>query len=177
MEPERVTETRRIYEGRILNLRVDDIEMPDGTSSKREIVEHGDSVCVIAIDDDENLVLVRQFRLAIEGDLLEIPAGGMEPGETPEEAAKRELREETGREAADWTSFGGFYIAPGYTGEFLHLFLARGLTLTDDDQDEDEAVEVELHPLSAIKDLIAKGELRDAKSVAGLLQAGVLGKE
>ena len=173
--PEQVTSTKQIYDGRVLNLRVDTIKMADGTVSERAIIEHGESVCVVAIDENDLVVLVRQYRLAAGQPLLEIPAGSMEPGESPLEAAKRELREETGRVAEKWENLGGYYAAPGYTSEFLHLFLAKELADGPDDQDEDEDVEVETHALNSIPMMIANGTIRDAKSIAGLLLLVFLG--
>jgi ADP-ribose pyrophosphatase len=168
---EQVTHTKQIYNGRVLNLRIDTIEMANGTVSEREIIEHGESVCIVAIDENDLVILVRQYRLAAGQQLLEIPAGSMEPDESPLESAKRELREETGRLANKWQNLGGYYAAPGYTAEYLHLFLARELTMGPDDQDEDEDVEVEAHPLNTIVALIVNGVICDAKSIAGLLQA------
>tara|TARA_Y100000588_G_scaffold378377_1_gene458752 strand:- start:1352 stop:1894 length:543 start_codon:yes stop_codon:yes gene_type:complete len=168
--PEQVTSTKRIYKGRVIGLRIDTIKMADGTVSERAIVEHGESVCIVAIDENDVVVLVRQYRLAAGQQLLEIPAGSMEPNETPLEAAQRELREETGRLASKWEKLGGYYAAPGYTAEFLHLFLAKELSKGPDDQDEDEDVEVETHALNSIPSMIANGTIRDAKSIAGLLQ-------
>ena len=110
--PEQVTSTKRIYKGRVLGLRIDTIKMADGTVSERAIVEHGESVCIVAIDENDVVVLVRQYRLAAGQQLLEIPAGSMEPNETPLEAAQRELREETGRVANKWEKLGGYYAAP-----------------------------------------------------------------
>lgn len=171
MDAERLLSSRRLYQGRIVNLRIDEVELPTGRSARREIVEHAEAVCIVAVDGEGRVVLVRQYRRAVDEALLEIPAGGVEPGEASEEAARRELREETGLVAEEWRRIGGFYSAPGFCTEFLHLFLARGLRETEAAPDEDEIVQVEWAPLSQVPGLIARGEVRDAKSVAGLLQA------
>ena len=175
MDAEHTLSSRRVYEGPVLGLRIDEVELPTGRSARREVVEHGDAVCVVAVDGEGKVVLVRQYRHATGQVLLEIPAGNIEPGEAPQEAAQRELREEAGRLAQEWLSIGGFFAAPGYSTEFLYLFLARDLQETNTAPDEDEAIQVELAPLADVPSLIRLGEIRDAKSVAGILQALYMG--
>jgi len=170
-QPERTLESRRIYEGRVVNLRVDTVALPKGGSSRREIVEHSPCVVIAPMDTSGNVLMVRQYRKAAGDTLLELPAGGMAEGETPEEGARRELREETGYRANRWERLAGFYSAPGFCTEFLHLFLATELIPGASEADADEDIEAEWVPLSRARDLIASGEVKDAKSVAGLLMA------
>jgi ADP-ribose pyrophosphatase len=169
MDQEKVISTKKIFEGRALTLRVDTIDKPSGERITREIIEHSDCIAVVVLDDKDNVVLVRQYRRAAGKALLEIPAGCVEPGEKLEDCVKRELQEETGYLPGKIKKLGGFYAAPGYCTEFMHIFLASDLKesrLVAEDTDEIEIVRV---PLSKIPGLIEKGEICDAKSVAGLL--------
>jgi ADP-ribose pyrophosphatase len=164
-----VTGSRRIFEGRALNLRVDTVITADQRETTREVVEHESAVAVVAVDGDD-VILVRQYRHAVGMDVLEVPAGGIEPGETPEAAVRRELAEEIGYEPQRLTRLGGFYSAPGFCTEYLYLYLATDLIpkqLYAEDTDEISVVRV----LSKnIAGLIQRGEIEDAKSIAGLLQ-------
>lgn len=177
MPHEKTLASHAVYEGRAFRVRVDTVEKPDGRTTTRDIVEHGDCVCVIALDDDGMVMLVRQFRYAVGKSLLEIPAGGIDPDENPVECVRRELQEEIGYLPTSVEALGGFYAAPGYSSEYLHLFLATGLIksqLTAEDTDE---IEVVRKPLGQIPELIASGEIQDAKSIAGLLQFICLGRK
>ena len=161
--------TKKVFEGRALTLRVDTIDKPSGERITREIIEHSDCIAVVVLDDKDNVVLVRQYRRAAGKDLLEIPAGCVEPGEALEQCVKRELQEEIGYLPRNIKKLGGFYAAPGYCTEFMHIFMASDLKesrLVAEDTDEIEVVRV---PISKIPSLIDKGEICDAKSVAGLL--------
>ncbi|MBE0415748.1 MAG: NUDIX hydrolase [Dehalococcoidia bacterium] len=173
---ERTLESERIYEGRILALRVDRVVLPGGRETRREVVEHVDCVAIVAIDLEDNVILVRQFRSPAERVLLEIPAGGIEPGEEPLESALRELEEETGYIAGKMERLGGFYSSPGYSTEFLHLFLATELRKGLGAPVEDEVIEVVPIPLRQIPGLILSGEVSDAKSIAGLFTV-ILGRK
>lgn len=167
---ERVLGGELIYRGRVINLRVDQVELPGGRVTSREVVEHPGAVAIVPLLDDGRVVLVRQYRHAAGGTLLEIPAGTLDqPGETPEAAAARELQEETGYSAARLTPLATFYPAPGFASELMHLFVATGLTQGDQGQMDDEQITVEWTPLSSVPDLLARGELRDAKTLVGLL--------
>ncbi len=166
---EKTLSSQQIYDGRILKLRLDTVKLPSGRVTKREIVEHDDCIAIVAIDGDDNVLLVKQFRKAVEKEVLEIPAGGIEPGEEPVAAVKRELREETGFLPQRVERIGGFYSAPGYSSEFLHLFVASDLTPAKLQAEDTESIKVERVPISRILELIRTGTINDAKSVAGLL--------
>ena len=163
--------TRSVFHGRIIDVRVDTIRLPNGRETTREIVDHAPSICVVPVDDDNNVLMVRQYRKPTESFLLEVPAGGIEEGEEPEASARRELQEEIGHTAANLTELTAFYLAPGWATEYMYAYLATGLTPARLDADEDEFIEVVRVPLSEIPDRIADGAIRDAKSVASLLLA------
>lgn len=168
---ERVTESERVYEGRILNVRNDTVALADGRSARREIVEHAAVVAIVPLDSDGNVVLVRQYRLPAEEVLLEIPAGGVDDGEDIEAAAQREMQEETGYRAGTLGRLAGFYVSPGYVTEFIHVFLATDLVEDSIPGDDDEQIEVVRIPLAEALRLIETGEIKDAKSIVGLMLA------
>jgi ADP-ribose pyrophosphatase len=168
---ERTLHTERIYQGRLVGLRVDTVELPSGRKTKREIVEHGGVAAIVAIDSENNVLLVRQYRKPVERVLLEIPAGGMEPGEDALVCARRELEEETGFSAERWEELGFFYTSPGFCTEQMHLYLATELRPAENAADDDENIELVRVPLASVPELIASGEVCDAKSIAGLLIA------
>jgi ADP-ribose pyrophosphatase len=143
--------------------------MPSGRETTREIVEHGDCVAIIAIDDEDNVLLVNQFRKPVEKKLLEIPAGGIEPGEEPVDCVRRELREETGFLPRRVERLGGFYSAPGYCTEYLHLYLATELVPSPLQAEDSESIRLVRVRLSEVPGLITSGSICDAKSIAGLL--------
>lgn len=153
-----------------MSLRVDTIELPSGRTTTREIVEFNNCVAIVAIDSAGNVILVRQYRTATGKVLMEIPAGKIEDNEHPLKCAHRELKEETGYSARMMTELGGFYAAPGYSTEYLHLFLATHLNDTGVTPDGDEIMDVFSIPLTEIPELIANGTICDLKSIAGLLR-------
>lgn len=163
--------SRRIYEGRILNLRVDQVLLPNGKESGREVVEFSQAVAVVAITDEGKVLLVSQYRYPVGEVLKEIPAGKMDPLENPEECARRELKEETGFTAASLVKLTEFYTTPGFTNELMHVFLAQQLSAGEQSPDEDEFVEVEMVTLQEAIEMIFNGRIRDGKSIAGLLAA------
>lgn len=168
---ERTLSSRRIYQGRVVGLRIDTVLLPHGGTSDREIVEHGEAVVLVPVDDQGRVLLVRQYRKAIERLLLELPAGGVDPGETPEQAAIREMQEETGYLPGKLEALGGFFVAPGYCQEYLHLFLATDLSPSRLDADDDEDIELVPTSWEEMPGLLESGAICDAKSVAGLLRA------
>ena len=169
MSHEPTLHSERIYEGKILSLRVDTVQLRSGGRTKREIVEHGACTAIVALDSDDNVLLVRQYRKAVEKMLLEIPAGGIEDGEDPLDGARRELEEETGFAAERWEKLGYFYTSPGFCTEAMYLYLAAGLKSAERDADDDEDIELVRVPLKKTLELMASGEICDAKSIAGLL--------
>ncbi len=166
---ERTLSSQLIYEGRAVKLRVDTVQMASGRKTTREIVEHADCVAVVAVDADNNVLLVNQFRKPVEKKLLEIPAGGIDPGEDPETTVRRELREEIGYLPRRLERLGGFYSAPGYCSEYLYLYLATDLTPSRLHAEDTESIELVRVPITQIPGLIASGKICDAKSIAGLL--------
>ena len=166
---EQLLHSQRVYQGRAVQLKVDTVRKAGGRETTREVVEHSDCVAILAIDAEDNLLLVRQFRHAVDKDLIEIPAGGIEPGETPDQAVCRELREETGYLPNQIKRLGGFYSAPGYCTEYLHLYLATHLMLSPLQADDTESIELVRVASADVPNLIASGRICDAKSIAGLL--------
>ena len=160
-------DSREVFRGRVINLRVDEIALSGGRTTTREVVEYPGAVVIIAAGSEDEVYLVRQWRHAISQFLLEFPAGGLEPGEEPLFAAKRELREEAGLEAARWTSLGHFFSSPGFANEILHIFLAEDLSPVDADPDDDEDLQVVRYTLSGLYE--HPEQLEDAKSLAALL--------
>ena len=169
MSEEKTLSSRLIYDGQIVKLRVDTVRMPGGRETQREIVEHSDCVAIVAIDNDNNVLLVKQFRKAVEKELLEIPAGGVDPSEDPVTAVRREMQEETGYLPRKVERLGGFYSTPGYCTEYLHLYLATDLTPSQLFAEDTESIKLVRVPISQIPGLITSGSICDAKSVAGLL--------
>lgn len=164
---ERTLGSTHPWSGRTIRVRVDEIERADGRRTTRDIVEHPGAVAVLAWSG-ERLALVRQWRHATGGVLLEIPAGTLEPGEPPSDTARRELAEEAGLAAATWVEGPRFYTAPGFCTELMHLYLATDLREASADGDEDEEIEVEWMTLDAALDAIDDGRIADAKTIAGL---------
>ena len=163
--------TKRIYEGNIINVRVDTVRMPGGRDATREIVEHSHAVCIVPIDNDGNVVLVRQYRKPAEDALLEVPAGGVEDGEISEEAVLRELQEEIGYTADHLEHLSSFWVAPGWATEYMHAYLATGLRESRLDGDEDENIEVVRLRFDEAVSMLKTGEINDGKTIAALLLA------
>jgi ADP-ribose pyrophosphatase len=160
--------TREIYRGRVIALRVDEIEVSPGLNVRREIVEHPGAVVIVPVDEQGRILWVRQYRHAAGRDLLELPAGTIEEGEAPEACARRELAEETGFAAASWTALGGFYSAPGFCSEYLHAFAATDLSPEIAQGDEDEDITLEALTLDESLALLDSMQIEDAKSLAAL---------
>lgn len=170
--------TERRYEGRIIHLDLDTVGFPDGSTGQLEMIRHpGASAVVPFLDDraapDPRVLLLRQFRHAAEGFIWEIPAGRLDPGETPEQCARRELEEETGRRAAHVTPLTAIYTTPGFTDERIHLFVADGLQEGDHRREQDEFMEVHALAWSDVMSMIERGELQDAKTLVALMYVGL----
>lgn len=167
---EKIVDRQPIYSGRVVKLDLVNVMLPDGQASQREIITHPGAVAIVALDEAQNVLMVRQFRLAAGRVMLEIPAGTLEPNEAPLICAERELQEETGYKPHKLEPIGGIFVAPGYTTEYIHLFRASQLTASRLDMDSDEFIEVVKMPFSKALDMVDKGEIQDAKSIVGLLR-------
>src|SRR5690349_10006598 len=161
---------RQIYSGRIVDLRVERVTLPNGTAVELELMHHPGASAVVAVDDAGKIVLIRQYRHAAGGYIWELPAGVLDsPGEQPEECARRELREETGLEARDVVQLGSIFTTPGFCDERIHLFLARGLVEGGRAHEHDEVIaEIARRPLAEALDMIRRGDIVDGKTIAGL---------
>lgn len=160
-----------LMQGRAFKIRRDHLKTPDGRETKYEIIEHGGSVIILPVDADGNLLFVRQYRHAAGMDLLELPAGTRDGEEPYEDCAAREIREETGMEAGKLQKLGEFYLAPGYSTEFMVVYLATDLKHNPLEADDDEFLEVEKIPVREAIQSAERGEIPDAKSLAALLLA------
>ena len=161
--------TRRIYEGRIVSLDVDEVEEPGGVRATREVVRHAGSVAALAVHEDGRVVLIRQYRYPVDEGVWELPAGRLDPGETPLQGARRELEEETGLRAAQIEPMGIFYTTPGFCDEVMHLFRATGLTQGAPRPEADERIEVRTLPLHEARAMIGAGAIREGKTLVALL--------
>jgi nudix-type nucleoside diphosphatase (YffH/AdpP family) len=167
---ERCTKSDRLYTGKVLNLRVDQVQFDDGTSTVREVVEHRGAAAIVPLLEDK-VVLVRQFRYATSSDLLEIPAGTLEPREEPETCARRELEEETGYRCNELRKILECFVAPGYSTEKIHFYLATKLKPSKMMTEEDERIKPEIVPIAQALEKIRTGEIQDAKTVCALYRA------
>jgi ADP-ribose pyrophosphatase len=168
---------RRVYEGRVINLDIEPVRFPDGTTGSLEMVRHPGASAVLPVlsepsnDRDPEILLVRQFRHAADDFIYEVPAGRLDAGESPLRCAERELREETGCTAARLEPLVSFYTTPGFTDELIHAFLASGLTRGATSHEHDEFITVEVFRLSAALGMIAEGKIVDGKTIIALLFA------
>lgn len=168
-------DSREIFDGKVLHMFEDTVRLPNGHTASREVVRHIGAVCVIPVLDDGRVVMEKQFRYPIDQVIWEIPAGKLDfREEDPLEAAKRELREETGYFADSWRHLGVFYPAAAYSDEKIHMYLAEGLHTGQRDLDEDEFLDVELVPLNVLVDMVMSGEITDAKTQIAVLKAATL---
>jgi len=166
---EKTLSSEYVYQGRMINLRVDQVELPDGKSAQREIVEHPGAVAVVALTNNRELVMVRQYRKPIDKVILEIPAGKLNQGEDPEICAQRELLEETGYQAGQLSLIARYYTTPGFSDEVMYLYLARELIELKQSPDEDEFIEMTRVPLATAQQMVLAGEIQDAKTIIGIL--------
>ena len=173
---EHTVESEYLYNGAILNLRRDTVLLANGRQASREVVEHVESAAAVPLLGDGRVVLVEQWRHPVEQALLEIPAGIIDPGEQPPEAVRRELVEETGYAAGRLELLFSTYLAPGYCQELIHIFLAQDLQPAEADCDDDEIIRVRKIPFEDAVAACLRGELTDAKTVAGLLAVAALRK-
>jgi ADP-ribose pyrophosphatase len=170
MDTGELIERRSVYDGRIVKLSVDKVRLPNGNVTELEMIRHQGAAAVVPVDADRNVLLVRQFRHAAGGWLLEVPAGKLDPGESPETCALREVEEETGFRPARLIPMGWIFTTPGFTDERIWLFAATGLSETTQELEDDEVLTVERLPLDDAVARATRGELRDGKSVCALLR-------
>ena len=163
---EKTISSEQIFSGKVINLQVDEVELPNGKTSRREIIKHPGAVAVIAITPDQKLVMVEQYRKALEKSIIEIPAGKLEPGEEPALTARRELEEETGYECENLELILSFYTSPGFADEIVYLYEATGLTKKEQPAacDEDEFVEVLEITVEEAERYIKEQRIHDAKT-------------
>lgn len=165
--------TREIFRGRTVRLDVDRVRLPNGREMDFEMIHHPGAAAVVPVADDGSVLLVRQYRYATGGWLLEVPAGKLDPGEGPETCARREVEEETGYRPTELVPLGWIWTTPGFTDEKIWLYLAQGLEATAQALQHDEVLEVERLPLAEAVAKAARGEIHDSKTVTALLRAGV----
>ena len=171
---EQTLSSEKIFDGHILHVLLDTVRLPNGENAAREVVDHPGGVCVQAWDEENKALLVSQFRYPYEQVLREVPAGKLEYGEDPREAAIRELKEETGAVAGDFRSMGELYPSPGYCAEVIRMYLARDLTFGETHLDKDEFLNLERIPFGQLVEQVLSGEIKDAKTIAVVLKAKLL---
>jgi len=164
-------ERRKIFTGRVIEVSVDDVQLPNGIRIPLEIVRHPGGAAVVAIDDQDRVCLLRQFRHAAGGYIFELPAGKLEPAEPPDVTARRELVEEASMSATAWSPLGTYFSSPGCFTEVIHLYLATGLRKTPGTPEQDEVFQVEWWPFETALQKALSGELTDAKTIIGILRA------
>ncbi len=174
---EKQLSTKKIYDGAIVSLRVDDVELPDGKMSKREVVSHSGGVCILPIDDDGNCYFVRQFRYPFGRVLLELPAGKLEKGEDPKDSAIRELREEVGAVSDKVSDLGKFIPTCAYLDEVIHCYMVQNLEFVGQKLDDGEFLEVEKIKIEDAVQMVLQGEIEDGKTQAIILKAALIIKQ
>lgn len=174
---EEMVSQQTVYEGVIVNVRVDKARLLDGRITNREVVEHPGGVAVFAMDEENKVIMVRQFRYPMGEVVLELPAGKLEPGEDPRDSGLRELEEETGLQPQTFLSMGCSYSSPGILAEKIHLYFAKDLVQGPVHPDDGEFLEVVRIPYDQLMDMVAQGEIKDGKTLAGILKASLLLRE
>ena len=165
---EKTISSTRLFQGRTINLRLDVVELPNGRQAQREIVEHPGAVAIVPIFEDGNVLLVNQFRAPVSRITLEIPAGKLEPGESPDICASRELEEETGYRAGRLEHKATFFTTPGFSDEVMYLYVATELRPSASRPDFDEFLEIKKIPLNELLQMAKNGEIFDAKTLVGI---------
>jgi ADP-ribose pyrophosphatase len=166
---EKTLSSRLLHEGKSFSFKTDHVELPNGRTTTRDIVDHPGAVAIVPLLDDSKIVLIRQFRYAAGKELLEIPAGTLERGEKPDACAVRELKEETGYKANSMRRLLSCYMAPGYSNEVIHLYVATGLKKGEKETEEDEEIAVEAVGFDEALRMIEENKIEDAKTIVGVL--------
>ena len=174
---ETMLESKEIFNGRVIRVTLDTVRLENGNTSTREVVHHHGGACILPVDDQGNVYMVRQFRYAMGEEIWELPAGKLEAGEDPFEAAKRELAEECGVTAGRYTDLGCLYPTVGYDSEKIYIWAARDLTATGQHLDPDEFLDVVTLPFDKVLAMVMSGEIKDSKTVAAVLKYALLRKE
>ena len=165
---EKTMKSEKLYEGKIINLRIDTVELPDKKYSKREIVEHPGGVAIVGITDENEILLVKQYRKAVDRVLLELPAGKIEVNEEPKETAFKELKEETGYSTENLEYLLEFYTSPGFSTEKVYIFLAENMEKGEQELESGEYIKVESYKIDDLIKMIKKGEIIDSKTIIGI---------
>lgn len=168
---EKTLSTEYVFQGKVINVRRDDIELSNGHKSMREVVEHSGGVTILALKDNGNILFVRQFRYPIKSESIELPAGKLEPQENPDSAAKRELEEETGYVSDNWIKLGYIYTSVGFCDEKLYLYLVKDLKFKKENPDDDEIIQCEEYSINQALEMIDNGIINDSKTICALLRA------
>ncbi len=171
---EKTISQTNIYSGRIINVSVDDVELPNGEMAKRELVAHSGGACVVAVDDNQEILFIRQFRYPFKEILLELPAGKLEKGQTPLQNCIRELKEETGAIGRNYVSLGTVYPTVGYCNEVIHIFMCQIDSIGTQNLDKDEFLNVEKIHIDKALDMVMNNQIPDAKTQIGILKASIL---
>jgi 8-oxo-dGTP pyrophosphatase MutT (NUDIX family) len=169
--PFEVIESQVVFRGRVFKVRKDKVRVSESRVSHLDVVEHRNSVTIVPLDSDGNLWFVRQYRHPVGGNLLELPAGVIEPAESAEECAYREIREETGMAAGKLREIGSFFLAPGYSTEYMYVFLATELDPDPLDADEDEFISIEKIPVEKVLHMAKNGQIQDVKTIGSIFLA------
>ncbi|WZL74914.1 NUDIX hydrolase [Clostridiaceae bacterium 35-E11] len=168
---EKTLKSQKIYEGKMIDLRVDTVKLPGEKHATREIVEHPGAVAIVPITEEGKIIMIKQFRKPVDEALLEVPAGKLDENEDPSVCAARELKEETGYEAENIKFLFKFYTSPGFSNEIMYLYVATQLTPGEAMPDEDEYIDMESYPLEKLLDMIHNGEIKDSKTIIGIMAA------
>ena len=168
---EKTVSAKTVFQGKIIDVRVDMVSLPNGEIAQRDIVKHPGGVGIVAITDDDKIIMVKQFRKPIEKAIYEIPAGKLDKNEEPLKCGRRELMEETGAVADNFFYLGYMYPSPGFDDEVTHMYLATGLHFGENNLDEDEFLDVEYFTKEEVLDMIMNNEINDAKTVIGFFKA------
>lgn len=167
---EECLERKTLFQGRVFNIHLDTVRLQDNTTSTREVVEHHGGVAVLALDENDNLLMVEQYRYGADRVMLELPAGKIDPGESPETCGVRELEEETGYQAEKFMPFGKFYPTPAYDTETIYLYVAEDLVKTEQNLDPGEFIDVKKVPFAQAVELCKNGTIEDAKTTIAILR-------